>query len=59
MEPRIDPNVKFTEADVKLMAEKNGASAAANWLLLLSPDQFDGDYWKVYDDLKRGAIDDK
>ena len=56
MEARIAPKVKFTITDVRLIAEKDGPAAAADWLLLISPGQFDGDYYRVYDEMKRGSV---
>ena len=51
----IDPNLKFTESDVRQIERKNGTLAALEWLALVPPDRFDGDWQKVYDDLE-GAL---
>ena len=48
----INPNYKFTEAEVRQYAAKNGNLAALDWLSLIPPDKFDGDWQKVYDDLE-------
>ena len=47
----LDPNYKFTEADVRAYAAKNGLIDAIDWLLLIPPDKFDGDWHKMYDEL--------
>ena len=48
----ISPNYKFTETEVRQYAAKNGNLAALDWLSLIPPDKFDGDWQKVYDDLE-------
>lgn len=48
----LDPHKMFTVADVRQYAAKNGNLAACDWLLLISPDRFDGDWQKVYDELE-------
>ena len=49
---RCDPHLKFTESDVRQIERKNGTIAALDWLALVPPDRFDGDWQKVYDDLE-------
>ena len=48
----LDPHYKFTEADVRQYAAKNGKLAALEWLALIPPDRFDGNWQKVYDELE-------
>ena len=48
----LDPNIEFTEEDVRQYAAKNGNLAAIEWLALIPPDRFDGDWQKVYDELE-------
>lgn len=48
----LDPHYKFTEDEVRVFAAKNGKIAALEWLALIPPDKFDGDWQKVYDDLE-------
>lgn len=47
-----DPHYKFTEEDVRQIERKSGKLAALEWLLLVPPDRFDGDWQKVYDELE-------
>lgn len=55
----LEPHYKFTEADVRQYAAKNSVAAAADWMLLIPPDRFDGNWHKMYDELERGVSDDK
>ena len=48
----IDPAYKFTPEDVRLYARKHGTIAAVDWLYLIPPDKFDGDWQKMYDELE-------
>lgn len=48
----LDQNYKFTEAEVRQYAAKNGNLAALDWLALIPPDRFDGDWQKMYHDLE-------
>ena len=48
----LDPHYKFTQDDVRQYAAKNGNLAALEWLALISPDKFDGEWEKVYHDLE-------
>lgn len=48
----IDPAQKFTPDDVRLYAKKHGTIAAIDWLYLIPPDKFDGDWQKMYDELE-------
>ena len=50
---QLDPHYKFTRRDVINYAGRCGIVAAMNWMLLISPDRFDGDWQKVYDELER------
>ena len=49
---RLDPHYKFTPEQVWKYAEQNGNLAALEWLALIPPDRFDGDWEKVYHDLE-------
>ena len=42
----------ITEEEIRLYAAKNGLISAIDFLLLVPPDKFDGDWQKVYDDLQ-------
>ena len=48
----LDPNYKFTEAEARQYTAKNGKLAAIEWLALIPPDRFDGNWQKVYDELE-------
>lgn len=48
----IDPHYKFTVQDVRQIERKCGKLAALEWLALVPPDKFDGDWQKVYDELE-------
>jgi hypothetical protein len=48
---KLDPKYKFTPEEVRQYAEKNGNLAALEWLALIPPDRFDGDWQTVYDEL--------
>ena len=48
---QIDPAYKFTPEDVRLYAQKHGITAAVDWLYLIPPDKFDGDWKTMYDEL--------
>ena len=52
MIPKLDPNYKVTEEEVRQYAKQHGVIAAVDLLLLVPPDRFDGDWQKVYDDLQ-------
>ena len=52
MIPKLDPNYKVTEEEVRQYAKQHGIIAAVDWLLLVPPDRFDGDWQTVYDDLQ-------
>ena len=45
-----DKNIN--EEEIRLYAAKNGLISAIDFLLLVPPDKFDGDWQKVYDDLQ-------
>lgn len=45
---RLDPHIRFTPEDVWLIEQRDGALAALEWLALVPPDKFDGDWDKVY-----------
>lgn len=47
----LAPGFKFTEDDVKRYEEQHGTKAAWDWLILITPDKFDGDYDRVYREL--------
>ena len=49
--PELDRNYQFTRNDVELVATKHGVHAAADFLLLIPPDRFDGDYMAYYNEL--------
>ena len=49
---QIDPAYKFTPEDVRNYAKKHGITAAVDWLYLIPPDRFDGDWQKMYDELE-------
>ena len=49
---RLDPHTKFTPEDVRLIEQRDGTLAALEWLALIPPERFDGDWQKVYDELK-------
>ena len=42
----------INEEEIRLYAAKNGLISAIDFLLLVPPDKFDGDWQKVYDDLQ-------
>ena len=48
----LDPHYKFTEAEVRQYAAKNGNLAALEWLALIPPDRFDGDWQTMYHELE-------
>ena len=48
----LDKNYKFTENDVRQIVRKCGNLAALEWLALVPPDRFDGDWGKVYHELE-------
>jgi hypothetical protein len=48
---KLDPKYKFTPEEVRQYAAKNGNLAALEWLALIPPDRFDGDWQTVYDEL--------
>ena len=55
--PKLNPNFKFTRADVEADAKKHGTAAALDFLCLIPPDRFDGDYQSYYNELiERGKI---
>lgn len=49
--PELKSDYKFTRTDVELVAKKHGVHAAADFLLLIPPDRFDGDYLTYYNEL--------
>lgn len=49
--PELKPSYQFTRTDVELVAKKHGVHAAADFLLLIPPDRFDGDYLTYYNEL--------
>lgn len=49
--PKLNPNLKFTRADVEAEAKKHGNAAAVHFLCLIPPDKFDGDYQTYYNEL--------
>ena len=49
---RLNPHIKFTPEDVRLIEQRDGALSALEWLALVPPDRFDGDWQKVYDELE-------
>ena len=49
--PKLNPNFKFTREDVEAEASKHGVHAAADFLSLIPPDKFDGDYYSYYNEL--------
>ena len=49
---QIDPAYKFTPDDVRRYAQKHGITAAVDWLYLIPPDKFDGDWKQMYDELE-------
>ena len=49
---KLDPHFRFTPEEVRQYEEKNGTLSALEWLALIPPDRFDGDWRKVYDELE-------
>ena len=49
---QLDPAFKFTPNDVRKYAQKHGITAAIDWLYLIPPDKFDGDWKKMYHELE-------
>ena len=49
---KLDPHYKFTPDDVRHYEDRNGTLAALEWLALVPPDRFDGEWQKVYDELE-------
>ena len=52
MSIRLNPHIKFTPEDVRLIEQRDGALSALEWLALVPPDRFDGDWQNVYDELE-------
>ena len=48
----LDPILEFTEEDVRQYATKNGNLAALEWLVLIPPEKFDGDWQRTYYNLE-------
>ena len=49
---RLDPHYKFTPEDVRQYEAQHGTLSALEWLALVPPDRFDGDWQRVYDELE-------
>ena len=48
---KLDPHYKFTPEQVRQYEAQHGTLAALDWLALIPPDRFDGDWQRVYDEL--------
>ena len=49
---RLDPHYRFTRAQVLQYAKDHGIIPAIEWLSLIPPDKFDGDWQAMYDELE-------
>ena len=49
---KLDPHYRFTPDEVRRYADQNGTLAALDWLALIPPDRFDGDWEKMYHELE-------
>ncbi len=49
---KLYPRYRFTPEEVRRYADQNGTLSALDWLALIPPDRFDGDWQKMYDELE-------
>ena len=53
----MKPGFMFTEADLEQYARTHDAKETFDWLLLITPDRFDGNYGKAFGDLFIKVVD--
>ena len=51
MKERLSKDFRFTPADVRQYEKQRGTLPALEWLSMIPPDRFDGDWQSVYDEL--------
>ena len=49
---KLDPHYRFTPEDVRQYETDHGTLAALEWLALIPPDKFAGDWQKLYDEME-------